>query len=592
MKSLLRHPKAPLYLALVILPLLQIIQAAAKGTLGDIGADNDDMMRLLQIRDLLNGQGWFDLHQYRMGLEEGTLMHWSRIADLPIVILTHFFDIFMPRDTALVWAYSIWPPLTLCFAGIGIWIGARALGGQKSALFAMIIFALTYEGFYRFMPGSIDHHNLQIGLLALTMGLALDPQQRVKHFAWAGLTLGLSLTVGVEVYFFVAVFCAFFAINWLVKGDASSQATGAFGLSFAASVLALFFITVPPARFLSIHCDAFSFITLIAALGGGLGLALATRLTTGRSITYRIVALAALGAYALSLLVVGGPQCLANPLDSLPQEMRDLWLGNVTETQPAFSKELGQFTSLPFYLGTVLTASIVTIWQIRKRQAVTQNLLLLALLLLGTVLMFYQVRFAIFATLFAIVPLAAWVARIWASGKITAKHNIKYLLALFVCVPGTWALPGILLVPEDLKMEEMEAEKNAQAECFDEKVQTALNGLETGRFAQLVNSGTRILHLTDHKILSGNYHRNIDGQMAGYDIFGAAAEDAQALLLQYGVNYIYVCRPQGETTLLVNAMPDGLIAALVNRETPNYLEELDPDLADGQASIYIFRPAD
>ncbi len=49
-----------------------------------VGADNDDVMRLIEVRDLLGGQGWFDLMQYRLGLGDGTLMHWSRLIDLPL----------------------------------------------------------------------------------------------------------------------------------------------------------------------------------------------------------------------------------------------------------------------------------------------------------------------------------------------------------------------------------------------------------------------------------------------------------------------------------------------------------------------------
>src|SRR5690606_27037017 len=48
------------------------------------GSDNDSLMRLTQVRDLLAGQGWFDLAQYRMGLEGGFVMHWSRLVDAPI----------------------------------------------------------------------------------------------------------------------------------------------------------------------------------------------------------------------------------------------------------------------------------------------------------------------------------------------------------------------------------------------------------------------------------------------------------------------------------------------------------------------------
>src|SRR5689334_801391 len=42
---------------------------AGFGQLTDAGGDNDNLLRLVEVRDLLAGQGWFDLHQYRMGLE-------------------------------------------------------------------------------------------------------------------------------------------------------------------------------------------------------------------------------------------------------------------------------------------------------------------------------------------------------------------------------------------------------------------------------------------------------------------------------------------------------------------------------------------
>ena len=44
--------------------------------------DNDDMARLAQIRDWINGQGFNDLMQHRLGPPGGASMHWSRIPDL------------------------------------------------------------------------------------------------------------------------------------------------------------------------------------------------------------------------------------------------------------------------------------------------------------------------------------------------------------------------------------------------------------------------------------------------------------------------------------------------------------------------------
>ena len=54
---------------------------------------NDSAMRLVSVRDLLAGQGWFDLTQSRLGLEGGFEMHWSRLIDTPIAGLVLFFDL-------------------------------------------------------------------------------------------------------------------------------------------------------------------------------------------------------------------------------------------------------------------------------------------------------------------------------------------------------------------------------------------------------------------------------------------------------------------------------------------------------------------
>ena len=52
--------------------------------------DTDDNMRIMQVRALLHGQGWYDLRNYRMNPPYGANIHWSRLVDLPIagLILT------------------------------------------------------------------------------------------------------------------------------------------------------------------------------------------------------------------------------------------------------------------------------------------------------------------------------------------------------------------------------------------------------------------------------------------------------------------------------------------------------------------------
>lgn len=43
--------------------------------------DTDDNLRIMQVRALLAGQGWFDLRQYRLDPPLGANIHWSRLVE-------------------------------------------------------------------------------------------------------------------------------------------------------------------------------------------------------------------------------------------------------------------------------------------------------------------------------------------------------------------------------------------------------------------------------------------------------------------------------------------------------------------------------
>src|SRR5690349_7387974 len=47
----------------------------------------DDAMRLVEVRDLLAGQSWFDLVQHRLDPPAGSPMHWSRLIDAPLAAM-------------------------------------------------------------------------------------------------------------------------------------------------------------------------------------------------------------------------------------------------------------------------------------------------------------------------------------------------------------------------------------------------------------------------------------------------------------------------------------------------------------------------
>ena len=144
------------------------------GNFGQLGQDSDDIMRFIQIRDWLNGQSWFDTDQYRLGLASGTDMHWSRLPDIPIALLTLFFELFMSQDKAMHLAAAIWPPIL----GLGVLailnLGAKYIASPnllKPTRFVALSLGLVFVALTgRFNPGALDHHNIQIILI---LGLSL-----------------------------------------------------------------------------------------------------------------------------------------------------------------------------------------------------------------------------------------------------------------------------------------------------------------------------------------------------------------------------------------------------------------------------------
>jgi len=89
----------------------------------------DDAMRLVQIRDLISGQGWFDLFQYRLDPPAGILMHWSRIIDAPLAAIILLLRPLIGTHGAEAAVLFLWPLLLLAAALVLV----AAIAGQMSS---------------------------------------------------------------------------------------------------------------------------------------------------------------------------------------------------------------------------------------------------------------------------------------------------------------------------------------------------------------------------------------------------------------------------------------------------------------------------
>src|SRR4029079_8589237 len=149
--------------------------------------DTDDNMRMMQVRGLLHGQGWFDLRQYRLNPPVGANIHWSRLVDLPIAGLILLLRPLIGCAAPERWAVGISPLLPYLLLIFSTSLTVRRLIDPRA--YPLAIAALIYAGSTNgmFMPERIDHHGWQLAFLALSVSAVADPK-RIR----GGLTLGLA----------------------------------------------------------------------------------------------------------------------------------------------------------------------------------------------------------------------------------------------------------------------------------------------------------------------------------------------------------------------------------------------------------------
>src|SRR5690242_15110014 len=140
--------------------------------------DTDDNMRMMQVRGLLHGQGWFDLRQYRLDPPFGANIHWSRLVDLPIAGLILLLRPLIGGANAEQVAAALAPMLPMGLAILAIALIARRIIAPKALLIGLLFLACAHATIGMWVPMRIDHHGWQLAFLALTMLGLTDPDTR------------------------------------------------------------------------------------------------------------------------------------------------------------------------------------------------------------------------------------------------------------------------------------------------------------------------------------------------------------------------------------------------------------------------------
>jgi len=172
-RSLIRTALA---VTLVVSAALTLLYRQGGSRLGD----GDDAMRLVLVRDLLSGRGWFDQWVGRLQPPLGIFMHWSRLLDGAIAVAIRLMQVFLPSPKAEIAVLVIWPLAWLVPALVCAFAIARRLGGDAAVVACAILFLIDLQAYEQFHPGRIDHHNIQIVMALIATACCVARGNRAR----------------------------------------------------------------------------------------------------------------------------------------------------------------------------------------------------------------------------------------------------------------------------------------------------------------------------------------------------------------------------------------------------------------------------
>lgn len=542
--------------------LVAVALAARAVLLADIvplHSDADDAMRMVTATDLLNGQPWQDTTQYRDNVPAGAPMHWSRLVDAPIAGLMALARLAMPLPGATDLAAIAWPLLLLLgLLGLTL-VTYRQLRPEGDPLPAVALPLLSLVLVVEFMPGRVDHHNVQILLVLGLVASLLAARQRAGLGFVAGLVAATSLAVGFETLPLVMVAFIAIGLRWVVAGTPAVKALRLFGLGFSIGIIGHFIAAVPAERMFDTVCDSLSAGPVVAALLGAAALLTASQVSVPQGAwALRLLALAALGAAALGLGIAGQPACLAGPYGGASADYLSRMLPDISEAQPTWRRLVADPAAvIGIALGPVLGLCACLWLALRERGARrTGWLVLLGFLAVAVAVMALQIRGARLAAALAVLPAAAvidmararYLTRPGATGAalligawLSFAGLIHYAaLDALERVLRRAPAPMEAAAPGNAAAEPMAA-TGASTACFLPQSYDRLAGLPPGRVMAALPIGAHVLRYSPHGVVSAGYHRNQAGYADAATFFLGGMEVARRVVEARGIDYVAFC---------------------------------------------------
>lgn len=549
------------------------VQVAAYWKLYGSGSfpDPDDALRLVQVRDWLAGQGWFDVTQFRIFPPSGVVMHWSRLVDVPVGGAILFFNLFMPSGAAETAALVIVPLLIHVVFLSGIYLLALRVGGERRlAILACALAALAIGIAVQFRPMRIDHHGWQIALTILAVALCFGTRPSIRDTCASGALMALALTVSIECLP-VAITLTGILVLRVVRDAGEIRALNAFLGSMTLAALLLLLATTKLDGLSQPVCDAMSIVYLVPLIVFAVGVFAVSRGTLPSTPAGRIALFGALALLAAGAGLAAGRPCLGGLMSPL---IRDAWYENIKEGLPIWQQRLpnasisllSSVLGIAGSLGAALRADPLRRW----------GWIELLLLLIAAVTVSLQVNRAMAVAHSLAVVGNAWLLLHGFAWALQRRHMVGRIggsLACLLLVPQIGVLAAFITV---FRILGVTPDVPADAPpCFASSSVRVLDALAPGLIFAPLDVGPAILVNTPrHSVVATGHHRNARGIVAVTSGFAAAPDEARSIISGTGARYLLVCRALPEFRSIVADNPHSLAATLDAGTPPDWLKPL------------------
>ena len=532
--------------------------------------DTDDALRLVIVRDLISGRaGWFDQHMMRLQPPLGMELHWSRLIDGGLAGLQGLLRLGLPPDRAELAMRALWPTLWIFPAVAALISIARRLGGDAAAPVAAAMLAIDLPLYAQWLPGRIDHHNVQISLALLALAAAMRGGWRGALAA--GLAAGLGLAVGLEDLAFQAV-VAGVALQFLFAPQPRGRPAQAYAAGLLAAALPLYLAETPPAHWAHAACDTISANLVAALIVAAVGLIGCVALTARRGPIARLAGLATVGALAAGVYLALDPTCLRGPLAEADPRIGPIWLSHVNELLP-LSHALSDIRQVTAWGQAILMGlgAAAWLWLGRRRSARDAAWLMAgAWLAMGIALGVSAVRMAHYPAMLATAILAA------AAAGLARRHAREFVAMALIAVlfTPTWVTTIMLRVAAH----EAAPNLSARPSVLQHAAGLPPAGCAAGRpCAGEIDLGPYVLVTSRHSVMAAPYHRIASGILAAHDALAAAPGADEAATRRLGVDYVLGRQALSANLFTHATLPANSLQRRLDRgDVPAWLQPLRP----------------